>query len=542
MQKLTTTILPALLLVTTATAQELRPLESRIDAATVYGSSARVTRVTAEVTSDGRYLLSGLTSRLDRENVRVRASSGRVLGVEVRERLELEAPEERVEALRVELRQLEREEQARGDEIRLMAGLRQELEGQLAAPLGDEEQGMPSLEAWSAAHEVYSASLAELLRAERELGWEAEEARLRLAAVREELGRHDAGHGVRVHDVLIDVDLGAGPATLEVEYFVSGCGWSPVYDLRTAGDARSVDLVYRAEVRQESGEDWSEVEVALSTAKPRRGAAGPEPEPRWVDLGRARRATRERGRMDIVARKAERAKADFAMDEKRVFAAAQDAGLSVRFVLPRRESLVSRDVPTTVLVGEESLAVEPELHCVPALAEEVWLRGRALNTSPWILLPGRAAVFFGEDFIGHASVGEVRTGQELELALGVVPGLKLERTLLGEEHVEPGFLSSTAKERERWRVRLSNHGSPVTESDGGVAIVVREAIPRSRDERLEVEVTESSHRISDDERWKADLEDRSFLTWVVPVPAGGETDLTWELTLSHPESREVILD
>ena len=56
----------------------------------------------------------------------------------------------------------------------------------------------------------------------------------------------------------------------------------PRYDLRTASDARSVELGYRAEVRQQTGEDWTEVELALSTAQPHLGARGPDPEPIWL--------------------------------------------------------------------------------------------------------------------------------------------------------------------------------------------------------------------------------------------------------------------
>ena len=48
--------------------------------------------------------------------------------------------------------------------------------------------------------------------------------------------------------------------------------------------------------------------------------------------------------------------------------------------------------------------------------------------------------------------------------------------------------------------------------------------------------------MSTDPRWRADRDDRGLVTWVVPVPKDGETDLTWALVLAHPESRELILE
>ncbi|MCB9916203.1 MAG: DUF4139 domain-containing protein [Planctomycetes bacterium] len=524
---------------------EALELASRVDAVTVYGGSARVTRVTEPVQHDGRFVLRGLTRQLDPSNVRVRLERGHVLGVEVAERRVDQVPEARVQALRDELRALDVAAGVRADEERLLAELVTHVQGQLSAVSDEDDDALPSLEAWSAAHAAYDAALADLLRQRRDLRWAGEADAARRDELRRELGTLEAGGLVPVYDVFVEVDLGAGPSPLAVEYFVGDCGWKPVYDLRTAGDARSVELVYRAEVVQRSGEDWPGVELALSTATPRRGAAGPEPEPRWVDLGGrqddslARRGLFYEDSARYDARLVERG---LESADKGYFAAAQDAGLSVRFVLPARETLASRDAATTVLVGEARLDVEPELYCVPALADDVWLRGHARNTSPWVLLPGVAAVFFGDDFIGRAAVDEVQTGQELDLALGVVPGLELERVLVGEEHDAPGLFSSTAREITRWRVRLENHGAPVTEPDGSVRVVVREAIPQSRDERLEVEVRKSSHPVSTDPRWRADRDDRGFVTWVVPVPKDGETDLTWELVLAHPESRELILE
>jgi uncharacterized protein (TIGR02231 family) len=535
-----------------STAQEAVALAQRIDSVTVYSDSARVTRTSEPVASDGTYRFTDLPASTDRDNVRVRLSSGRVLGVEVTERWVEQVPEERVQRLRDELLVLQRLQQARSEDLALLAELREYLETQLAAPeLDQEEVPLPSLEAWQAGNDYYSGALGELLRERRELLREQREAGVRIGALQAQLGELASDRPVKLFDVSVEVDVDDQPAIATLEYFVSGCGWTPTYDLRTAGDAREVQLIHRAEVRQQSGEDWRGVELALSTARPRRGATGPEPQRRWVDLSRwgagSRRLESSRRGLQLdtraVSQEALRFEnKDMPAEAPEPYASPEASGLSVRFLLPSRETLASRPEPTTVLVGESTLEVEPELYCAPALEETVWLRGRAKNTTPFVLLPGPAAVFFGEDFIGNASLGEVQPGQELELALGAVPGVTAERVLVAEEHDPPGFLSSTAEEISRWRVRLTNHGSPVEEADGSVRVVVREAIPRSRDERLVVKVSKMSHQPSQAERWRTDQADRGIWTWVVPVKAGGEADLTWQVTFAHPNSMPVESD
>lgn len=528
-------------------------VESAIDQVTVYADSARVRRTAAPITADGTYVFRGLTRALDPGNVRVRLEGGHVLGVEVVERREIESPVERVQLLREKLRGLEREQLAANDEGEVLELLEREITARLdAAPVKSEdgEASFPPLEAWQASHAWYGAKLAELLGARRELRWESEGLKGELDALRAELGRLESGREVLVRDVVVEADLTGASGTLSLEYFVGGCGWTPEYDLRTAGDARRVDLSYRARVHQETGEDWRDVALFLSTARPRRGAQGPEPVTRWVDLVGAQPVARRGLVTEMFLAEASvlpdaanvPATAGFAAVTWQPFADAQSQGLSVRFALPQRETLESRREPTTVLVGEASFTATPELYCIPELDRTVWLRGRATNESPWVLLPGRAAVFFGDDFIGHAALDAVQPGEELELHLGAVPGIAVDRVLVAQEHEDPGMFSSTAEELFRWRVRLEHHASPVTDADGAVSVLVREAIPRASDDRIEVEITKSSHRVSDEARWKKDREDLGIHTWLVRVPKGGATDLTWELTVSHPESKPVILD
>ena len=60
----------------------------------------------------------------------------------------------------------------------------------------------------------------------------------------------------------------AGPVTLEISYLTSGAMWIPTYEVRAASAQKELQLVYSGYVRQSSGEDWNNVDLVLSTAKP----------------------------------------------------------------------------------------------------------------------------------------------------------------------------------------------------------------------------------------------------------------------------------
>lgn len=534
--------------------QEPRPqpalLASSLVEVTVYPGSALVKRRAELDGRSGLFVLSGLPAGLDPDSLRVRLVGGEVVDVEVRDRLGASTPDARAQELAARIRGLERELVALEDEAELQRTLlehvqrllRQEEETHSSEVAG----ARPNPEAWEANYRYLAEKLKTLKQALRELEPRHEEKRRELDDARLALGRCQSASGVPQKDVILDVvildgDVDGAGTTLELEYLVGGASWQPFYDLRAKKDLSGVELVYRARVQQQTGEDWSETEVLLSTAQPQRGAQGPEPRPMWLSLHDPAAPTRERGGFH-------RGPADTvpsylgASMEKAVpaFASVESEGLSVRYRLPRKQTIESGPTATSVLVGRAELALTSEHYCVPAQDANVWVRGRAKNTSEWVLLPGRAAVYFGADFVGHTALAAVQPGQELELHLGADPGLTLERTQLADLREGSGMFSSRATERQAWRIELENHGAFSRAADGAVQVLVHEVLPRPKDERIKVEIAEITPRLSEDAHWKEEREERGVLTWLVRVPEGGQTTIELVTEISFPESLTIV--
>ena len=317
-------------------------------------------------------------------------------------------------------------------------------------------------------------------------------------------------------------------------------GWEPRYELRTAKDARSVQVAYRASVWQQSGEDWDGVQLALSTAQPQRGAAAPKLATRWVntyptDSRRRGLESKQLGRdryADSVAAASE-------SPSSSVFAEVRSEGLSLRYQLPSTDTVLSGAPPTSVLVGTAELGIQPEYHCVPALDTTVWLRGRARNDSEYTLLPGEASVFFGEDHLGSAWLDTVRPGQDFTLHLGPDHALTVERRMLDEGTEGAGFFGSKSTWHRKWSVRVENHGAAIREADGSAVVYLREALPRSTDDRVSVSLEGANLPPAAGERWTADREEQGIETWRLVVPLRGETELRYELRIKHPEGAEL---
>lgn len=73
-------------------------------------------------------------------------------------------------------------------------------------------------------------------------------------------------------------------ARIELTYQLPGASWRPLYDARLDTETGATQLVQIGEVRQGTGEDWSNVRLTLSTARPSVSARLPELDSWFIDF------------------------------------------------------------------------------------------------------------------------------------------------------------------------------------------------------------------------------------------------------------------
>jgi len=511
------------------------PLETRLDAVTVYPDGARLVRRGQVPAGDGVFRIEGLSPRLDRASLRVVASGAEVLAVKLEERLVEESQNPRIKALeeqRAAVRRSYDELSATRDQA---IAVRTAWDQFLARPI-EPDVLLASPEAFARWRETLPqarAAIAELaaeiraIEAERDAVW----------------ARHDALHQAitalgqpaqrRVFDCVVHLrTLAEGAVEIEVEYLVPAARWEPFYDLRVESDMAAFDLVHRARVWQQSGEDWNAVELTLSTAQPSTVGAGPTPRPRWLDLEKPSSSYYE-------SAPARRLESLGYSDDKRTMATSMgpvevlDQGLNLAYRIPRRESVLARGEPTDMLIGRARIATTPERYAVPADDLRVWVRTKAQNTSPWTLLAGRAAVFIGGAYAGETGIERTGAGADLTLELGPDPAFTIERSQLVDSKQEPGFFGNRAARIAGWRVRIKHDVAP----SGAQATPVRvfEALPRPRDQRIEVSLESTTPRPDRTSEDAKQLEaEQGILTFDLAVPPGGETTLEVRTKVTWP--------
>jgi hypothetical protein len=263
------------------------PVPSRIEGVTVYRRGARITRV-AEIECNesvpSTVRLTGLPLSLDDGSVRVRVES---IGsgttppaTDLRVALDLPDTDEALPPF------VEGDlEDARADEAHaatLVKQIEQELGRLELLTLEDRPDGYenePPKESPLAAR----LALVDFRESvERKLRSELSDARERLETAKrkrqdaEERDRHrTSARRAREHElrkavvVSLSSNGGKSPERLHLflDYLVPGARWAPAYTARLDTAMTKAELGVRAVVAQNTGEDWSRVKLALSTAK-----------------------------------------------------------------------------------------------------------------------------------------------------------------------------------------------------------------------------------------------------------------------------------
>jgi len=65
-------------------------------------------------------------------------------------------------------------------------------------------------------------------------------------------------------------------ANFQISYLVKKAGWFPSYDIRANSISEPIDVVYKANVFQNTGEDWQKVKLIFSTGNPQKSGVAPQ--------------------------------------------------------------------------------------------------------------------------------------------------------------------------------------------------------------------------------------------------------------------------
>lgn len=534
-------------------------LASKIDRVTVYPDGAVVTRLGKASLLEGvsQIVLRGLPASVDPASIRVEAQGDGAFSigaVDVRQ-VPGEARPALDQVLEGKIRSLQGEKAKLTGEVSAIEAKRATIEnfGKIGPDkLGPDGKVLPVSD-WPA---VFDAIGTALVKVQGELL----ALRNRISDLDAEIAALEKARPVAPRasqpkrDVAIAVEAKAPVAAdIAVSYRVAGASWLPVYEARlTTGNTNGgaeIAFTRRAELRQRTGEDWSEVAVELSTTRSAQGTRAPELNPLRIAFYEPPVIYEERARLqrqdsERAARPPALALAPApiapdqalgAVEPKRaeVQTASVSAGAyQASFTVPGRVSVPQDGSSKAVVLTQGKVKPELSARATPELEEKAYLEASFNHEDEAPLLAGEVFLHRDGAYIGKGRLGQVAPGDKVELGFGADDRLKVTRVPVRRRENDSGWLGSTRTDQREFKtVVKSLHAQPVK-------LTVTERVPFSENSAITVELLSQSTPPTE----KQVGDKRGVSAWSFELAPGAQKEIRLAYRIKYPGDREVIFD
>ena len=523
------------------------PVDSRISAVTVYQDRAVVTRTaTVQLTGGTTELVfANLPQALNEQSLQVSGKGtalATILDVSAKQTFVDYTPNARVKELEDQLRALGKQARGIDDRANLLnasTATLERMEGALFAPPA-KDVPRPDLNQFTAALAYLSEQKTKLTTDRAALDEQREDLQNKITTAQNQLNELRGAGGKAFKTVTVRVSAAqAGSLDVSLAYTVPGASWVPSYDARVASSERLVQLDYFGIVRQGTGEDWKDVALTLSTARPSLGGAAPALSVWQLDIYNpiVIREQAERSRRDELryAAKALAAPAvnmqtltsnsgalDLPEEKDANFAMATiEAGAtSASFRIAVSSSIASDNSPQKVPITSASLKAAPEYLTVPKRQAAAFLTSKVVNSSDFPLLAGAMNVFLDGTFVATSGLRTVMSGEKFDLALGVDDGIAIKHKRVSKFTEDTGLTNSGKRITYEYLLTVQNNKKTAER------VIVADQVPLSRNEKIVVKL------LSPDAK-EVKPTDEGTLKWILDLKPGEKRELTVKFTVDY---------
>ncbi|TGK28790.1 mucoidy inhibitor MuiA family protein [Leptospira gomenensis] len=321
-------------------------------------------------------------------------------------------------------------------------------------------------------------------------------------------------------------------AKLNLTYQTGGVSWKPFYSVRMEGREK-IDFEYLAEIVQESGEDWNNINLLLSTSSP--DVSGRRPRLTSQRLYDQKKQADKDGLIAVqnqsatneVGNSVEVESPEANTDPNPGKSEESGSGFLFRYskpvTLPSRKESKKLSLSTFKTDGVFSAFYVPHLKRYPLI------RGSFKNLSEFPILPGEAAVFRQAGMVGTSNFGYISPGEKAEISFGSENEI---RAVYRKEsnQTKEGLLSGTKVIEKSIRVELENFGKETR------TLSFQESIPVSGVETVRISVDPGTTPGYTEIR-----KDSGILEWKIELSPNKKQEIKLKYKVSFPAEFDLHL-
>lgn len=329
----------------------------------------------------------------------------------------------------------------------------------------------------------------------------------------------------------------AGTIPLEVSYLTNQATWQPSYEMRIDKINEPIQMLYKAQVQQNTGIDWKNVKLSLTSGPANQNTFAPELQPWFLDYyypnAYRNKEKAEASVASVTSKRIEgRPNADMiqtlqgqvpglniqtgegqpgvgqsTMDD---YTQINESQLNITFDIDIPYTILSNGKQHSVALKDTQLPATYSYVTTPKLDTNAYLIAKVKNYGDYNILPGEANVVFEGMYVGKTYVNANANEDELRLSLGKDQNISVTRTMINDKSGAK-TLSSRKVQDFVYEISIRNNKKE------SISIVVEDQIPISSNTDIEITLADKGGATTDAEKGK----------------------LTWEINLKPNETKKI---
>lgn len=517
--------------------QQEKRTESTISNITVFLNKAQITRKVRTRIEAGKtnIIVTGLTAQLDQQSIQVSGKGAFVImGISHQQNFlnEFNVPKP-LQVLRDSLELLQRQLTVETSQKEILNKEEQMLLSN--QKIGGANQNLSVAELRAMA-DFYRTRLGDIVIARLRQDEKIKKLNQKIERVQRQINEKNESYGRNTSEIVISLSAEAAVAVeLEINYVVASAGWQAVYDLRGLNTKSPVQLSYKANVFQNTGEEWTNVKLRLSTANPSLGGLKPELaawylnfyDPVQYSQNRSYRMKRDSNAPSAVPAMAEEAERGLEAGPSETiadFVTTVQTSLNTEFDISLPYTVSSSNKPTLVDIRNYELKAEYLYSVAPKLDRDAFLIAKATGWEEFSLLPGEANVFFEGTFVGKTFIDPNSIQDTLSISMGRDKRIVVKREKL-KDFSSRKLIGTNQRASYAYEISVRN-----TKAEA-IRIRVEDQIPVSQNSLIEIAVLDTGG--------SAYHRGNGKLVWEIDVSPNETKSVVYKYEIKYPKDKTI---
>lgn len=326
---------------------------------------------------------------------------------------------------------------------------------------------------------------------------------------------------------------------ISLSYAIHNAGWVPNYDVRVDDIDQPVKFTYKANVFQNSGINWNNVNLTLSTGNPAESAQVPRLEPWYLDL------YKQPEMQELVGSSVARLSTDAIMPvpptvnksvtsstKSREALALDDyvttnaEGINTRFNISLPYSIPTDGKAHLVMIKQAETKGDYRYLTIPKLDQDAFLQVQIADWQILNLLPGKSQIYYQGSFIGEGYIDVRKVEKNMDISLGRNKNIIVRRETDSEMKSKPEYFGSNITQKYSFSIEVKNLPSKA------IKLVVIDQLPVSRDNEISV----------NDVRYSGNAEynkESGNLQWTLELQPKEMQKLTYSYNVKYPKDKYI---